>query len=233
METSKEEKVKIYSIFNSIDGEVNHFHQGRFTTFIRFAGCTFAGDNIHCKYCDTKYAQHPDSGFDMSVNEVVKRVKEIGCKKVTITGGEPLAQREDLYKLVMKLSSLCYSISLETNGSYACEDINADSIIMDWKLSNSGIPTKYMHHEHFLYLIEDDFVKFVIGSSLDYEEALIVKKKLKKEGCVATFAFSPVYKKLNPTVLFGWMQKDKVFDVIINLQLHKIMWPKTKVGVEH
>jgi 7-carboxy-7-deazaguanine synthase len=41
-----EQTVNLYSIFPSIDGEVNLYGQGRLTTFIRFAGC-----NIKCSYC--------------------------------------------------------------------------------------------------------------------------------------------------------------------------------------
>lgn len=77
--------MRIFGVFLSIDGEVNSHYQGRFTVFIRLAGCNFFKYK-GCNYCDTKYAQDPNSGTEMPVEEVMKKVESFGCKKVTITG---------------------------------------------------------------------------------------------------------------------------------------------------
>lgn len=224
--------MKIFKIYNSIDGEVNRWGQGCFTTFIRFAGCNFGGDNIHCSYCDTKYSQEEDSGVEMTIPQILICVQELGCHKVTITGGEPFAQGcEDL---VDGLIHMGCEVSIETNGSYYIGDVNCKAnIIMDWKLSNSGIPVQYMIPDHFTVLAADDYVKFVIDNEVSYKEAVAVMRMLQDLGCVARFAFSPMWGVLDPKDLFMWLQRDKLFDCVINLQLHKIIWPNIVEGEEH
>lgn len=104
--------MKIHSIFPSIDGEVNLYHQGRLAVFIRFSGC-----NCRCFYCDTKYAWDINSGAEMTVEEVMRAVRKFGIKKVTITGGEPLLRQDELFELTRKLYRDNYEVSIETNGS--------------------------------------------------------------------------------------------------------------------
>ena len=102
-------KIKINEIFTSIDGEVNRYGQGGLTTFIRLAGC-----NLQCSYCDTKQAQAMDTGVDMTIDEITERIE---VSKVTITGGEPLCQKDELIELI---NSLCFTdirVTVETNGS--------------------------------------------------------------------------------------------------------------------
>ena len=55
---------------------------------------------------------------------------------------------------------------------------------------------------------------------------------LRERGCHATFAFSSAYKVLDPAEMVKWMQEDKLFGVIVNLQLHKYIWPNLKKGEE-
>jgi 7-carboxy-7-deazaguanine synthase len=227
--------MKIRSIFNSIDGEVNAYHQGCFSTFIRVAGCSFAGnDKIRCAYCDTSYAWSEDSGKDMTVDEIVKQVEEIGCRKITITGGEPCHNEKELIKL-LKVVYKPYIVTLETNGSYDVSPFKGyvDSVIMDYKLKSSGIPSSYMKLSHFSILDDRDFIKFVISDVDDYNEACIVMKELEKTDCNAQFAFSSAFGKLEPKLLVEWLQRDKFFDTIINIQLHKIIWPNIRPDDEH
>lgn len=209
--------MRIFEIFNSIDGEVNYFGQGVFSTFIRFSGC-----NLNCNWCDTEDAQDAESGKEMSVQEVIDKVERIGCKKVTITGGEPLLQSDDFYKLVSKLSANNYLISVETNGSFVPRmDYNVDSWVVDYKLPSSGMNNQMMSDVYFLQLNCTDYIKFVIS---DYEDYIFAKEKYKifREGGAA-MAFSPIIKNLNVKHLMGWMQEDKLFDVLLNIQIHKIL----------
>ena len=212
--------MKVYSIFNSIDGEVNAFHQGAFTTFIRFSGC-----NLQCSYCDTKYAQDYGSGKEMSVYEIIEEVKKIGCEKVTLTGGEPLLQ-PSTPELIEVLLTSGYSVSVETNGTIAppyFDEGRKINWVMDWKLPNSGM-SEYMKRVNFLGLWGTDFVKFVIRNRKDYEAAVTERFRLLSVGCFAKFAFSPVHNVLDPAELIEWMKEDKLFDVIVNLQIHKYIW---------
>ena len=62
-------KMKVYSIFHSFDGEVNLFGQGAQSIFIRFAGC-----NLKCRGCDTEYALDPAKGQEMSVWQIMEKL---------------------------------------------------------------------------------------------------------------------------------------------------------------
>ena len=220
----KRKIMRINEIFLSIDGEVNQWHQGRLSTFIRVSGC-----NCRCLYCDTKYAQDPDSGVDMPVSKIISKVKEIGCPKVTITGGEPLMQEKELKHLVFGLIPM-HDISIETNGTIPppiwSKRINW---VMDYKLPSSGEDTK-MADSNFMGLSRNDWIKFVVADINDYIKAIDVKKRLQEGGCCAQFAFRPAIEQDSPheeittntRILLKWLKEDKQFDVVLNLQLHKI-----------
>ena len=210
--------MRVYSIFQSIDGEVNFYHQGRLTTFIRLAGC-----NLNCcSYCDTRYALKENSGKEISVKDVFNEVEKIGCKNITIAGGEPLLQLTSLIELVSKLKKENYKISIETNGSIIPPYIMRLSVsyVMDYKLLSSGMTDK-MNLKAFLRLNEKDFVKFVVKNKEDYEQAKEVMANL-KQYVNPIFAFSSIYDVLDPRELIVWMMTDKI-DGVLNLQLHKYL----------
>jgi len=206
--------MRIFSIFSSIEGEVSLFYQGGLTVFIRCAGC-----NLRCKYCDTKYALPMDSGEEMSVDEIVTKVGEFGISRVTITGGEPLLQKE-LFELTRALWGRGYKISVETNGSMDLIGHGVSGWVVDYKLPSSGEMSE-MITEVFLRPI--DFVKFVILDRDDYEVALVVRRSLIEKGCTAKFAFSPVYGLMDPAQLVSWLVEDRVDGAILNVQLHKLI----------
>ena len=76
--------MQVAEIFDSIEGE--SFNAGKLTTFVRFSGC-----NLKCKYCDTKWA-NIEKGLTMSKEEITEMLKN--TINVTLTGGEPLLQKE-------------------------------------------------------------------------------------------------------------------------------------------
>jgi len=208
--------MKINEIFLSIDGEVNSFGgQGIWSTFIRFQGC-----NLNCSYCDTLQAQNPAKGYEMSIDEIVRQADNIGCRKVTITGGEPFFQSEDLYHLEEELINRRYKISIETNGSYHLWGCKSP-VIMDYKLPSSGQEDK-MDLSNFFVLRSIDYIKFVIGSKEDYDRAREILSRAAK----AKLAFSPDLNILSANTLMDWMKKDKLFNVQLNVQLHKLMQVK-------
>lgn len=222
--------MKINEIYTSIDGEVNHWGQGTLSTFIRLSGC-----NLSCKYCDTKQARDPHSGKEMSITQIVKTIKQIGCPKLTITGGEPLLQNEDLAVLLVKLfedKKIKFKVSIETNGTfpiiYSPQKWKQLSWVVDYKLH---YPEK-MDKQNFLYLRPVDWVKIVIGNiEDDYDAAIYIMKDLKKQGCLARFAFSPVNASFKqfpflstlPILLNERLVQDKHWDVVINYQIHKYL----------
>lgn len=160
--TIENQLFNVNEIYHSIEGE--GVQAGKLTTFIRFAGC-----NLSCKWCDTKYALGINRETKlMSVPQIIKKIK---YKNVTLTGGEPLF-RDGAYEFIEYLLQLGYTVNLETNGSLPIKPLyrvaNRENlrIMMDYKSrsSNNRATTKL---ENFSYLKEQDGVKFVIGSEDD------------------------------------------------------------------
>ena len=150
--------MRVNEIFTSIDGEVNRYGQGVISTFIRFTGC-----NLRCYYCDTRYAHY--AGDEMTVQEIFDKVEAIGCKKITLTGGEPLIQ-EEIVDLIEKFREAKYNITIETNGSVDIDPVLFDGgtyFVADYKLDYEDqvrvLRPKYLH-----FLQSKDFIKIVIGN---------------------------------------------------------------------
>ena len=208
--------MKVVSIFNSIDGEVNKYHQGCFSTFIRFSGC-----NLYCDYCDTKWSWN--SGTDKTPQQIFDEIKKIGCKKITITGGEPLLQdKEKMLMLLNYLDNAGYLISVETNGTLPIpKNWPVDSWVVDYKSSSVG--HTFERQCNYQELGFDDWVKFLVGSREEYEEILPVLKESKFWN--AMIAVSTMHGQLDPAILVDWLKKDKLFHCVVDLQLHKYIWP--------
>lgn len=215
--------MRIHSIFRSVDGEVNQWGQGTLTTFVRLQGC-----NLDCSYCDTKKSQNPNSGVEISIPELIEKVEKtgVGKHKLTITGGEPYLQKKELAEFFDQFfeRNPFVEISIETNGTFKPCWYSVCHII-DYKLPSSGME-KYMYLDHYKDLLEKDFVKFVIMNKSDFIAACAVMKDLKNDvriKCRARFAFSPVHGRLDPGTLMSWMFDNKVYDAVLNVQLHKLL----------
>ena len=217
-------KIRINDIFSSINGEVSKSAQGSLCTFIRFQGC-----NLNCSYCDTGYSQDIKGGTEMSVSQIMKRVKILKMRNITITGGEPLLQREGLEELVSRLQLWGISnISIETNGSFLIPYLgNMVNWIADWKSFSSNMQGDY-DIKNFRNLGGGDFIKFVVADKKDFNDAVnvIYIFQKKKELEPPSFAFAPIHGKLDPSVLVDWMLSKKICrdnKCVLNLQLHKII----------
>ncbi|HSJ49050.1 MAG TPA: radical SAM protein, partial [Gammaproteobacteria bacterium] len=99
--------VRITEIFHSLQGESRTV--GVPTVFVRLTGCP-----LRCGYCDTEYAFQ--GGHKMTVGEVLAEVSAWQPRYVTVTGGEPLAQKSCL-PLLSRLCDAGYEVSLETSGA--------------------------------------------------------------------------------------------------------------------
>ena len=232
----------VYSIFKSIQGEVNAWGQGKIALFIRLAGC-----NLRCKYCDTVYAitdkavkQSNSLNVEQLISVINKFEEENGTVKyITITGGEPLLYKDDLKILIPLLVQNNKKIVIETNGSFELIDFNCSirnsiSYVVDYKLLSSGEQSK-MTEKWFTQLYSrNDYVKFVIADSKDLElaDSIISKinqvRKDKNIKQFTNFAFSPVFsrdEKLNKesAKLIKYYLDKKGLDYTFNLQIHKFM----------
>lgn len=210
--------LKVYEIFHSLQGESSRI--GLPTVFVRLTGCP-----MRCTYCDTEYAF--SGGSNMEVTSILSQVEAYGTKYVTVTGGEPLAQKE----CNVLLTALCdagYSVSLETGGAMDIAAVDTRvSVILDIKTPGSN-EEKNMLWENLAHIKTRDEIKFVLCSREDYDWA---KQKILElnlaEKC--SILFSPSYHELNPAELARWVLADKL-PVRMQMQLHKILWGE-KAGV--
>jgi 7-carboxy-7-deazaguanine synthase len=207
--------LKVYEIFYSLQGESSRV--GLPTVFVRLTGCP-----LRCGYCDTAYAFQ--GGENMTQEQILERVASYGTKYVTVTGGEPLAQKECL-ALLQKLCDAGFDVSLETGGAMGISTVDPRvSVILDIKSPGSGEVEKNLW-DNLEHLKARDEVKFVLCDRADYDWA---KHVLSERGIAAKcpVLFSPVYSTLNPTELAGWVLQDKL-PVRMQVQLHKILWGET------
>jgi 7-carboxy-7-deazaguanine synthase len=215
---------EINEIFNSIDGE--GIRAGENVTFIRTAGC-----NLRCSYCDTEYALKSNQGKQMSVYEIMNAVKKWNTHAVTLTGGEPLSNKE-IYVLIDWLIWNGYEVNIETNGAIDIgKAVQRDCIVtMDWKTPYSGME-KFMLSSNLKKLREKDVLKLVCAESdLDYVKNFLLKNKVK-----AAIFLSPVFGKIEPRRLVELVQslseQMDVSKIRVQLQIHKYIWEPNKRGV--
>lgn len=215
--------LRVNEIFHSIQGESSH--AGWPCVFVRLAGC-----NLRCSYCDTQYAY--EQGEVLSVEEVLRRVQSYGCPLVEITGGEPLLQ-QDTPHLLDRLLGLGYRVLLETNGSLHIGLASSACIkIVDFKCPSSG-EADAMDLGNLSRLNVHDEIKCVLADRKDYDYAKGIVAQALGHHSVSnrmTVNFSPVFGRLDPRELAGWILEDRL-QVRLNLQLHKVIWSPEQRGV--
>ena len=204
--------LRISEIFYSLQGETSR--TGLPTVFIRLTGCP-----LRCGYCDTTYAF--TGGQNMTIDAILEQTATYHTPYVTVTGGEPLAQKTCL-TLLTALCDAGYSVSLETSGA---RDISAVdprvSRIMDIKTPGSGEVDKNLW-VNLDWLTPRDEIKFVLCDAADYQWACqtIAEHSLDKRCPVL---LSPVHGQLDPATLANWILRDRL-PVRMQIQLHKLLW---------
>ncbi len=221
-------KYKVVEKFISINGE--GISSGQLAVFIRFAGC-----NLDCSYCDTKWANEKDVEYDlMSGKEIYDYIQSTGIKNITLTGGEPLIQ-EGMLALINLLSTHKKNfIEIETNGSVDISKFipTEDKLIrftMDYKLGSSDMEEK-MNMDNFNYLRNWDVIKFVVGSMSDLKRA---KSIINKHHLIdkANVYISPVFGEIDRNDIVEFMKENKMNKATLQIQLHKVIWNPKKRGV--
>lgn len=205
--------------FFSIQGEGTR--AGQPCVFVRLTGCP-----LRCAWCDTAYAFQ--EGTRRSVEEVVRDIAGHPCRRVLVTGGEPLAQPA-AFTLVSRLLDEGWQVLVETSGHIALDGLDRRAVtILDVKAPGSG-ETHRMEWRNLDLLAASDEVKFVLADRADYEwsRALVREKGLATK-CVVLF--SPVHGVLDPGALGRWILEDGL-DVRLQVQLHKYLWPGVERGV--
>ncbi|MTI40441.1 radical SAM protein [Fulvivirga lutimaris] len=177
-------------IFYSIQGEGKSM--GKPAIFVRTSLC-----NLHCIWCDTdytwnwqntpfKHVNDSKAGYskfkkdewivELDADEVYNEIKQHPCKRVILTGGEPLMQQKELALLAQLLHDNGYFIEVETNGTLVPTsefDMAVDQYNVSPKLSNSGNSTQLREKEgafSFFSGSEKASFKFVIDDPGDLDE---------------------------------------------------------------
>jgi 7-carboxy-7-deazaguanine synthase len=218
---------KVVETFISINGEGQH--AGELALFIRFAGC-----NLNCNYCDTRWANQPDVVYqEMTETEIKALVTDSGVRNVTLTGGEPLLQ-PGMYQLLETMGSLPdIRIEIETNGSVDIEPymtlIRRPAFTLDYKLPGSGMEAG-MNTENYRYLTQEDTVKFVISDKADLTRAREIIEQYQLEGRCGIY-YSPVFGRIRPAEIVDDMIEHRLNGVHMQLQMHKFIWDPEQRGV--
>jgi 7-carboxy-7-deazaguanine synthase len=216
--------MQVIEKFVSINGE--GLRQGELACFIRFAGC-----NLRCSYCDTKYSFENPAFVDEGIDEIINWVNDQNVKNITLTGGEPLIQK-DIKELMIKLSDLDYRIEIETNGSIDIKEfinIKNVSFTLDYKLPVSLMEHK-MNLDNYKYITKSDSIKFVCGTN---EDLLKAKEIMLKYDLInkTNVMISPVFNMIELPSIVDFMIENNLNDVKFCLQIHKFIWDPNKRGV--
>lgn len=220
-------KFKVVEKFISINGEGRC--AGELAVFIRFAGC-----NLNCSYCDTKWANEADAPYEiLSEEEIYAYIKENNINNVTLTGGEPLLQ-ENIRRLIRLLSKdKALRIEVETNGAVSLEeyiDIGENvTFTLDYKLPGSKM-NHMMVMENYNLLRCNDTVKFVVSDREDLDKARDVIEEYKLTEKVAVY-LSSSFGIIKPEDIVNYMMEHNMNKVKLQLQMHKYIWDPNKKGV--
>lgn len=182
--------------------------------FVRLAGCP-----LRCHYCDTAYAFHGGNWYSFA--DILAEVAAFRPRYVTVTGGEPLAQK-NCPRLLERLCDAGYRVSIETSGALPVKDLDPRVVrVIDIKTPDSGEAGRNLE-ENLAVLRPDDQLKFVICSRTDYEWSrdYVAAHRL-TEAC--DVLFSPSHGELAPGELADWILADRLA-VRLQVQLHKYLW---------
>ena len=216
------DELEVCEVFRSLSGE--SLAAGLPATFLRLAGC-----NLHCQWCDTRYAAEP--GERRSGAEVLAALRDAPPGDlIVVTGGEPLLQPRVL-PLLADLVAQGRQVVLETNGSVDIGPVDPGVIrVVDVKCPASG-EVEANRWENLTLLRPTDEVKFVVADRADFDFALAVIARHRLAGR-ATLLVSPVQGELPPAELARWiLDSPRVGPLRLQLQLHRILWPDRERGV--
>ena len=209
----------IHEIYRSLQGESTF--AGLPCVFVRTTVC-----GQRCQWCDSPYAFA--EGTEMSVDEVLRRVRELDCPLVELTGGEPLLQPETR-PLMTALADAGHTVLLETGGAEDVSDVDPRvRIIMDLKCPDSGEceRNRWTNLDH---LKPTDEIKFVIASRRDFDWAAgtVRTHRLAER---FTVLLSAVFGRVTLADLAAWLLESRL-NVRMQLQMHKYIWDPKARGV--
>ena len=205
--------LRITEIFLSLQGEANTV--GYPTVFVRLTGCP-----LRCQYCDSAYAF--SGGQIETLSDIVDQVASYNVSRVTVTGGEPLAQ-PGVFALMTALVDRQFSVSLETSGALPVDRVDPRVVkVLDMKTPDSAEVHRNLW-DNIAHLQPHDQIKFVVCSRGDYDWARIKCDQYQLFDRVADVLFSPSHGALEPSELADWIVADRL-PARMQMQLHKLLW---------
>jgi len=245
------ETLVVNEIYLSLQGESTF--AGLPCIFVRLTAC-----NLRCSYCDTAYAF--TEGRKKALADVLAKVRQLTAPfsnlkseirnpklpLVELTGGEPLLQPNALV-LMKQFCDDGFTVLVETSGALDISQVDPRvRRIMDLKCPSSG-EVERNRWENIPHLKATDEIKFVVGTTEDYEWAReqIVAHKL---DTICPLLMSWVHPlrpqqqdkslKRVPAGQTPITRKELVERIIADAlpvrfqaQLHKIIWPPEQRGV--
>ncbi|HEU5281308.1 MAG TPA: 7-carboxy-7-deazaguanine synthase QueE [Gammaproteobacteria bacterium] len=211
-----DDRLRLTEIFYSLQGETRTV--GLPTVFIRLTGCP-----LRCQYCDTAYAFQ--GGQWHTFDDILAEVSRYPVNYVTVTGGEPLAQKACL-TLLTRLCDAGYVVSLETSGALDVSSVDPRVVkVVDVKTPGSGEVGKNVW-KNFDHITPQDQLKFVICNESDYAWAKMVMIEHELDARCEVL-FSPSADELSASLLADWILRDQL-PVRFQIQLHKYLWGNAK-----
>jgi organic radical activating enzyme len=224
-------KAKINEIFVSIQGEGKYVGQNQ--CFLRFYDC-----NLDCSYCDTDTAEFKEYASVELIEEIKRSTAKLEIRTVSLTGGEPLLQRDFLLEFLPKLKSAGYEIYLETNGVLHDEMFDlidyVDVVAMDIKLPSSTKQKDFWReHTEFLKVAKakDVFVKTIICIETTIDDLKKAVDLVAKIDTTIQFILQPNSQELSKELADKLKEfKDYAKGFLLNVklipQLHKVLGVK-------
>ena len=163
--------LRVSEVFGSIQGEGPSL--GTPSVFVRLQGCS-----VGCAWCDTKYSWDAGRGEELTLESLLRRVKEAGPENVVVTGGEPL-EHPALVPLVTALHGLGRRVEVETAGVAVPPQLPVDQWNVSLKLAHSGVPLERRLVPEAIERFRDlgAWFKFVVGDERDLDEVLAIRSR--------------------------------------------------------
>jgi 7-carboxy-7-deazaguanine synthase len=213
--------IRVTEIFRSIQGESTH--AGRPCTFVRLTGCP-----MRCVWCDSEYTF--SGGEHSTIDDVLKQVRDLGCRLVEVTGGEPLAQ-DEARTLIRRLCDEDFEVLIETGGYFPTEGVDERArVILDVKCPASGEAERNHWPNLGRLRADQDEVKFVIANRADWDYARGVIERHELESKAKAILISPAWDEIELKDLADWVAGSGLA-VRMQLQLHKYVWGPNARGV--
>jgi 7-carboxy-7-deazaguanine synthase len=211
--------VRLNEMFYTIQGEGRAM--GLPTVFVRTTGC-----NLRCAWCDTTYSFY--EGEDTPLGTILAKARSFPAKRLCLTGGEPLLQK-DAPDLLRALLAEGWECVVETGGSLSVAELAALEprqrlvLSVDVKCPGSGMQEQNLW-SNLPLLAPHDQLKFVIADERDYAYARSVLQAEAK-GCQAEPIFQACWQDGQSNL--RWLSERVLrdgLDVRVGTQLHKHVW---------